>query len=229
MNRLILFDIDGTLLWPGKAPRLCLAKALEAEFGTAGDIGGYAFGGRTDPRIISDLMRGAGFSDSRISAGIPSVFQFYLNELARELHPADMILYPGTRALLIALGCADDAGLGLVTGNIQAGARIKLGCFNLNSFFAVGAFGSDSADRNDLPAIALMRASAAYGRDFSGEETVVVGDSVHDISCARACGMRVVAVATGKTGREDLLSLKPDGFLENFDDTDLAVSTILKR
>jgi phosphoglycolate phosphatase-like HAD superfamily hydrolase len=218
-RRLILFDIDGTLLTAGGAPRLAFRRALIARFGTSGDEARTDFSGKTDPQIVYEIMRGAGFDDDRIEAGIDELFEHYLAGLEREL-PADPAhrLHPGAAAVVEALDADPRVVLGLVTGNVERGARLKLERFDLWRRFRVGAFGSDHPDRDRLPRIAMERASRLTGHAFTGSDTVVIGDSPADIRCARAAGAVAVAVASGLPTREELAARGPDVLLDSLEE-----------
>lgn len=228
MFRLLLFDIDGTLLWPGTVPKECMACAMEEVFGSRGDVAKYAFAGKTDLRIVTDIMTQDGYAGSQVQGRMEEVLARYISLLGESLRPEGMTLYGGTRPLLEALRTIPGVALGLVTGNVEAGARIKLGQFGLNEFFETGAFGNDSIDRDDLPGIALRRAQTRYQQKISAAQVVVIGDSVYDVRSARACGARAVAVATGHTTREVLVAEEPDCLLDNLDCTEEAVAALLE-
>lgn len=202
--KLVLFDIDGTLVNCGPQVRPLFASALEEVFGTAGDVDGYDFAGRTDPRIVIDLMTAAGFSPQEALAGLPQVRNLYLERLERSLERQGMTLLPAVKDLLGRLAARDDVVLALLTGNWEPGARTKLSRFDLNRFFGFGAFGCDGIDRTDLPPVALARAATFAKRRFLPSETLIVGDSIHDVTCGQAHGIPVLAVATGRT-RPDAL------------------------
>jgi phosphoglycolate phosphatase len=202
--KLVLFDIDGTLLHCGPQVRPLFAEALVEVFGTAGDVDAYDFSGRTDPRIVLDLLTGAGLPEDEVMAALPRMRALYLERLERALDPEGMCLLPGVLELLEALARREDVVLALLTGNWEPGARIKLSRFDLNRFFGFGAFGCDAVDRSDLPPVALDRAERAVGRRFRPEETLIIGDSLHDVSCARANGIPALAVATGRTPADAL-------------------------
>jgi len=208
--RLILFDIDGTLLDCGRQVRPLFAAALEEVFGTTGDVHGYDFAGKTDPRIVFDLMTGSGVPREVVSEGLPRLRQRYLERLESGLRREEMRLLPGVADLLERLSGRPELDLGLLTGNWEMGARIKLGRFELNRFFPFGAFGDDAVERSELPPVALRRAAAASGREFTAAETLIVGDSVLDVACARAHGVRALAVATGRTAATDLQAAGAD-------------------
>jgi phosphoglycolate phosphatase-like HAD superfamily hydrolase len=202
--RLILFDIDGTLLECGPQVREILSAVLMEVYGTTGSIDRYDFAGRTDPGIVLDLIKEAGLDEREVLAGIPDVKARYAALLEERLDFQRMRLLPGVAEILEALAQRDDVVLGLVTGNWEPGARTKLSRFDLNRFFDFGAFGCDAVNRADLPPVALERAERITGRRFRPAEALIVGDTIHDISCARAHGIPVLAVATGRTTAETL-------------------------
>lgn len=217
--QLILFDIDGTLLTAHGAGRLALAQAMRATYGTAGDMEGYDLRGGTDPRIIRDLLTGAGIPPARIEERLPDCFGTYvgiLEGLLSDGHPVELMA--GVGDVVRALSRRADALVGLLTGNIEAGARAKLRPTGLLPLFRVGAYGSDDPDRRKLPAIACERARALVGRDFARERVVVIGDTPRDIDCAQACGARAVAVATGQHSPAELECCGPDLLLPDFRD-----------
>src|SRR5436305_5976069 len=221
--KLILFDIDGTLLSCGPQVRPLFASALEEVFGTAGDVDAYDFAGMTDSRIVIDLLTGAGVAEDDVRAGLPRMRDLYLERLERSLERHGMQLLPAVEDLLGRLAARDDVVLALLTGNWERGARTKLSRFDLNRFFRFGAFGCDGIDRSDLPPVALERAERIAGRRFLPVETLIVGDSVHDVSCARAHGIPVLAVATGRTRPEALRAAGADWPVPDLRDAGRAV------
>lgn len=208
--KLVLFDIDGTLLDCGPQVRPLFASALVEVFGTAGDVDGYDFAGRTDPRIVLDLVMAAGVPEEEARGKLPQMRELYIERLSRALDRRDMRLLPGVEETLARLAAREDVVLALLTGNWEPGARAKLSRFDLNRFFDFGAFGCDGVDRSELPPVALDRAERAVGRRFEPAETLIVGDSVHDVSCARAHGIPCLAVATGRTPAERLRAAGAD-------------------
>ncbi len=202
---LILFDIDGTLLRCGPQVRAIMSGSLQGVFGVTGDIDGYQFAGRTDDGIVFDLMTGAGVAERRVAELLPGFRELYLGRLERDLSRDGMEILPGVESLLERLAARDDVLLGLLTGNWEAGARSKLARFDLNRFFSFGAFGDGCRSRDELPPVALDRARQHPGSHaLAAERTVIVGDSVLDVSCARAHGLASLAVATGLTAAADL-------------------------
>jgi phosphoglycolate phosphatase-like HAD superfamily hydrolase len=217
-DRLILFDIDGTLLSAGGAPRRAFRRALTEFFGTEGAAATDDFSGKTDPQIVYDLMTVAGFGDNHIAERIAAVFESYVAGLAAELETEiGHRLLPGVKDLVSRLAEDPRVVVGLVTGNVETGARLKLDHFGLWDRFRVGAFGSDDRERDRLPPIAVERARRLTGRSFVGEEVVVVGDTPADVRCARAAGAIAVAVATGPPGRDALVASDPDFLLDSLE------------
>ena len=226
-RRLVLFDIDGTILSASRASARAFEVALREVFGTVGDAAHYDYSGKTDPQIVRELMQSAGFADAEIEGRRPLALERYRERLADSMQPGDVREKPGVRALLEALESDARVTLGLLTGNIEPNARLKLAPLDANRFFPFGAFGSDHEDRYRLPAIAVERARATVGVSFTGPEVVIVGDSIHDVLCGRDLGVRAVAVATGKTSSERLAGVSPDALLADFSDTPAGVAAIL--
>jgi phosphoglycolate phosphatase len=212
MDRLVLFDIDGTLLSAGNAAARAFRRALLEVFGTAGPIDGHSFAGKTDPQIARELLRAAGFDEPEISLGFPALWEAYLRDLPDELQRARIHVFPGVGGLLDRLEQqAHATALGLLTGNIRQGARLKLDAAGIGfSRFTVGAFGSDHAERPELPAVAVRRAEQRFGHRFAGKDIVIIGDTPHDISCGERLGVRTIAVATGSYSPRELDFHAPD-------------------
>jgi phosphoglycolate phosphatase-like HAD superfamily hydrolase len=228
--RLFLFDIDGTLVTARGAGRTALQQALSATYGTAGDIERYDFRGKTDPRIVLDLMRGAGVADEVIEARMAACFDAYVAELDRHIGDgARVTVLPGIADIVRALSARDDALVGLLTGNIEAGARVKLRPTGLSPLFRVGAYGSDSMDRRRLPAVACARARAVVGREFPFDRVTIIGDTPLDVDCARACGAVAVAVATGYHPHGELAACAPDLLFSDFSDVASALAALTAR
>jgi phosphoglycolate phosphatase len=221
VTRLVLFDIDGTILSSNGAAAKAFRHALEEVFGTSGPKQGYSFAGRTDPQIARDLLMMAGIDEGTIESHLPRALDLYLSGLASEFETVEATVYPGVRELIERLDEHPDAIQGLLTGNIVGGARLKLAAAGIDfDRFRVGAFGSDHGDRRELPAIAVERAEAAFGRRFEGKSVVIIGDTPADISCGEHLGVRTIAVATGTFTREQLAPCGPDYLFEDFSDTE---------
>ena len=225
--RLFLFDVDGTLVSARGAGRRAIGRALEATYGVTGPIGSYDFRGKTDPQIVFDLMAVAGVPAARIEERLPRFYDRYVEDLRAEIGGGGGVdVMPGIAELVRRLGERADAVLGLLTGNIEAGARIKLDPTGLLPHFRVGAYGSDAADRARLPAVAALRAENLAGRTISPERVVIIGDTPLDIACARAFGARAVSVATGGHRVEELAAHAPDFLFSNFADVTAVLAAL---
>jgi phosphoglycolate phosphatase len=217
-RRLVLFDIDGTLLHTHGAGRRAIHAALAEEFGSAPPEHVVRFDGKTDPQIVRELLQVANHPDAADTRRIEAVCRRYVDllavELARGTHATTV--YPGVHGLLDRLDARGDVLLGLLTGNLADGARLKLeSCGIAYARFRVGAFGSDHADRAALPAIAAQRAAQLMGRVPRGAEIVIVGDTPADVTCGEAVGARAIGVATGSY---DAAALNAAGAYAAFDD-----------
>src|SRR5262245_2396117 len=189
-----------------------------------------SFVGKTDPQIARELLTRHGIGGEDLAPAVLETIRLYLGYFERDLPKArEARLLPGVEPLLLALARRSDVRTALLTGNVERGARLKLGHFDLTSFFdfRLSAFGSDHADRYRLPAMALERARAVLGPEVSGDQLVIIGDSEHDVLCGRGVGARSVAVSTGWTAAETLRSLGPDALLTDLSDTGAAVAAIL--
>ena len=220
MDVLTLFDIDGTLVDSAGAGRDAIELALLEVYGTAGPINELSFAGLTDPFIVRTLMRHAGLSDDEIDAQLPALWASYERRLEAILvdRAARARVHPGVLDLLAALEGLG-AAIGLVTGNIARGARHKLAACGIHDRFPFGSFGSDAEDRDELPAIAIRRARRTMGRAYAADRTWIIGDTPRDIGCARAAGVRVLAVATGSFTRRQLEDAGADVALDSLGDT----------
>ena len=227
---LLLFDIDGTLIQANGAGKIALIEALNIVFGTAGPVKHYNMGGKTDPAIITDLMTAAGRSPAEIEAGLPQVYAETAKAGQRRFATAGIRPCPGVLELLVALSQETEVLLGLVTGNVREVAPMKLMAAGIDpAQFPVGAYGSDHADRNLLPALALSRAMAYTGRNSPPTRIVIIGDTPADILCARAGQAIAVAVATGTYSCEALAQHRPDHLLPSLVNTQAALTALLGR
>ena len=231
MQKLILFDVDGTLLTARSAPRRAFERALLEVYGTAGPIATHTFSGKTDPHIARELLTLAGLDDEAIDAGLPILWQTYVQGLAVELEAPGHVTHvlPGVHALLAALTSRPrDAVLGLLTGNIPAGAALKLASARIDqSAFRLGAYGSDCEQRDGLPPVAVERALAATGLEFRGKDVIVIGDTPHDVTCGRALGVKAIAVATGSHEAPSLHAAGADVVFEDLADTAAVLEVML--
>ena len=226
MRRLILFDIDGTLVQGGPA-KDAFVSAMTDTYGTPGPLEDISFAGKTDPQIARELLRGTGMPDDEIEAGFERLWVRYLTNL-EALLPADPVrVLPGVEDLLHALVGYDDVGVGLLTGNIVGGARLKLRSGGLWEHFTFGSYGSDHEERDELPAIAVERARELYGDVVRADLAVVVGDTPRDVACGKAGGTRTVAVATGSFSVDALAASDPDHLLVDLASTDAVMEVLL--
>jgi phosphoglycolate phosphatase-like HAD superfamily hydrolase len=217
MRTLILFDIDGTLVRGGPA-KVSFHTAMLETFGTAGAIDSHDFSGKTDPQIVRELLTDTGLEDAAVDAGLASLWDRYITELEARIGDNPMRLLPGVADLIEALEAEPDVAMGLVTGNIIRGARLKLGSVGLAERFEVGGYGSDHEVREHLPAIALERAFEAWGVRFAAESAVIVGDTPRDVECGKHEGMRTLAVATGRIPRGRLETTGADAVFDDLSD-----------
>ena len=226
--KLVLFDIDGTLITSRGAGRRAMRTALERVFGAAGGIDQYDLGGRTDTRIVHDVMGALGWEPARVKDRLDDFFEAYLAGLTSEIGDGrHVVTLPGVSLVVDRLAQSADVVLGLVTGNIEEGARIKLLPTGLWPHFRVGAYGSDHMDRRRLPSLAARRAHALVGHTFAPTDVVVIGDTPHDIDCARAFGAVAIAVSTGQYTRAALLAEHPDHLFDDLADVERVRETVL--
>ncbi len=225
--RLVLFDIDGTLVLTGGAGKRAMDRAFEDAFGVPDAFADVAMGGRTDRFLIE---RGLERWSLPITADAVARFRdCYLVHLAGTLHePGNgrSGMMPGVPSLLDALDARPHVQSALLTGNYEDGARLKLEHFGLWDRFAWGAFGDDHADRDALARAAVAAAPSRGVRLADPAHAVVIGDTPFDIACARAAGAKVVAVATGGHGLDELRGLGPDLAVESLDDLDRVLAVI---
>jgi phosphoglycolate phosphatase len=218
---LLLFDIDGTLLLSGGAGIRAMTRAFEDVFKVRDAFEGSDVAGRTDRFIISSALTKAGLSDTPEQHD--RFREAYVPLLREEIlrPPTGRYgLMPGIESLLDALRAQASVHFALLTGNYESAAYVKLGHFGIEDFFAWGAFGEESAERDELARIALRRAQTRGVPSRAREQSVVIGDTPHDVACARAIGARILAVATGNYSEDDLRSAGADVTLPNLSDTD---------
>ena len=227
MRRLALFDIDCTLIDPHGAGGRAIFAAVEETYGVCGGLDGYSFHGRTDPAIVTDLATRWGAPADVAAARLPECLERYVARLRLEVEAEDVEVLPGVRELTTTLACDRRVLVGLLTGNLEPGARVKLAATGLDGLFAVGAYGSDSARRADLPAVAIARAEEHTGYRFGGKEIAVIGDTPHDITCGAEHGVKAIAVATGMHTTAELAAYEPDYLFADLSDWRRAYEAIL--
>ena len=237
MKRLVLFDIDGTLLNGGKLWREIFERAFLQVFPGFG-FPRVSFSGKPDRQICAEVLREIQWkpdtSDSNRDV-TDRLIKEYLVVLARELQAgrgAEVELLPGVCEILQRLQSVKTVRLGLLTGNVREGARLKLDCKGLQGFFGApelrGAFGDDHVDRYALPTIDVQKIEAETGIRYAGKEIVIIGDTPHDVQCGRSIGVMAVAVGTGRAEyREALLASGPDHFFTDLRDTKNVIKVLL--
>ncbi|MDO8501273.1 MAG: HAD hydrolase-like protein [Gemmatimonadaceae bacterium] len=227
--RVVLFDIDGTILQSGGVGRIAMVRALTHVFGSAGNAD-YHYDGKTDRQIVRELMKLEGLTDEEIDAQMSELLAAYLAGLHDELaSPGRTVhVFAGVRELLDELEREGSIVLGLLTGNIADGARAKLGAAGIDiSRFKVNAFGSDHEQRPELPAVAQRRAREVLGRHVEGNRLIVIGDTPADIRCGESIGARAIGVATGRYTVAQLQEHDPYAVFETLADTHAVMQRIM--
>jgi phosphoglycolate phosphatase len=230
-RKLVLFDIDGTILLTAGAGRRAIVAAIGEEVGESGAFDHVRFDGKTDPQIVAELLVAAGQQGPFASDRVATLCQRYVSLLAEELEQSSsrITVMPGVHALLDKLEAERGVVLGLLTGNLAEGAALKLRSAGLDpSRFVVGAYGSDAADRPELPPIAARRAESYFGRVPSGDEVVIIGDTPADIACGRCIDARAIGVATGAYSVADLELCGAHAVFQDLSETERILETILR-
>jgi len=227
--RLVLFDIDGTMLRSGGVGRVSMEAALMEVFGAPGSPD-YHYDGKTDKQIARELMRLEGFTIQEIDAQMDAVIDAYLETLRRELTTGarTVHVFDGVRELLDELDREERVVVGLLTGNVEAGARVKLEAAGIDiTRFRANAFGSDHEHRPELPAVARQRACELLGAEINGNRMIVIGDTPADIKCGEAIGARAIGVATGRYTVEQLSQYEPYAVFATLADTEAVMQRIM--
>lgn len=227
--KLVLFDIDGTLLSSEGMGRASMQRALDEVFGSSGNPA-YRYDGKTDRQIVREVMRLEGHSDEHINSRMEKLMEIYVEGLREGAKSGKFNVQPlaGVPEILDVLEARDDVVLGLLTGNIAPGARIKLNSAGIDpERFRVNAFGSDHEHRPELPRIAQRRASEVLGLSIAGDRLVVIGDTPADIECGRSLGARSIGVASGHYSVEQLKAHNPYAALPSLADTQQALEAIM--
>jgi phosphoglycolate phosphatase-like HAD superfamily hydrolase len=223
-KRLLLWDIDGTLISTGAAGQGAIVRATAERFGGDGNLDGVEIAGRTDLAIAHQILQKHGEPVTDESARW--FLEIYLRLLAEELPRREGRVLPGVSELLTRLANQPDKTLGLLTGNLERGAKLKLEHYDLWRFFAFGGFADDHHDRNELGPFALSRALQGTGIKFAGSQVDVIGDTGHDIACGKAVGARTIAVATGSWTRGELAQHVPDFLFDDLSNVDEVMQTL---
>jgi phosphoglycolate phosphatase-like HAD superfamily hydrolase len=204
-----------------------LRVAFKERFGVDDDLSSISFAGSTDGAIARQMF--APHDIPPTAENIADLFDGYVHHLARELPRREGKVLPGIVELLEALHGREDCVLGLLTGNIEKGAELKLSHYGVWDFFEFGAFADDHVDRNKLGPVAHSRAVERHGISFEPEDVFVLGDTPRDIDCARAAGFVAVAIATGSCGKDELAAHGPDFLFEDLSDTRGVLATLLGK
>jgi phosphoglycolate phosphatase len=228
-KRLVLFDIDETMISSGGAGRRAITRALSHRHGLPPELCTINMSGKTDPQILSEIFAASTLrlEGEELQKEIQHVIELYLEFLDEEIAASqNNIVHSGVPALLERLSMEENAYLGLLTGNVERGARKKLKQFDLNKYFDIGAYGSDSASRLDLPAVAVERAREHFGEEFTPQQVVIIGDSVGDIACAHHYGATALIANTGKTTWAELAALNPRYLFKDLANIDEVMAAI---
>lgn len=223
--KLLLFDIDGTLLHANGTGRTAVERALSDLCGRPISTEGVSFSGKTDPQIMREILE-ANDLDATPSL-VEEALAVYESTAHAAFDPGAVDRLPGTANLLNRL-TELDIQLGLLTGNIESMAYKKLTAVAFDHHFAFGAFGSDHADRHQLPRVAVQRARDHTGHTFDRGEVVIIGDTEHDIRCGQGIGAVSVAVCTGRFARHELEPHEPDVLLDDLSDPDVFIDAVLR-
>lgn len=214
IRKLVLFDIDGTLLIANGATREAKARAMLEVFGTDAGVRTHEFSGKTDWQILNELLAPHGYTPRDIGQKMPAFERVFVAHLHHIIDDYDVVPLPAARSLVAALHRRDDVMVGLVTGNTSLTAPVKTEAAGFdNAMFVVGAYGNESDDRNELPRIALQRANGLIATALNPQDVIVVGDTPRDVTCARVNEMVSVAVQTGYADPDALEAAHPDYLL----------------
>jgi phosphoglycolate phosphatase len=223
-KRLLLWDIDGTLISTGAAGHYAIGRATAERFGGNGDLDGVEIAGRTDTSIARQVLEKYG--EPVTDESVHSFLNLYVELLGEELPRREGRVLPGVLELLQRSAANPDTTLGLLTGNLERGAKLKLEHYDIWHFFAFGAFADDHQDRNQLGPFALSRALKGTGIDFPASQVDVIGDTGHDIACGKAIGARTIAVATGSWRREQLAPYHQDFLFDDLSNVDEVIGVL---
>src|SRR5467141_5168231 len=223
-KRLLLFDIDGTLIHYGGAGVESLKLALKERFGIKDDLHDIEIAGMTDSGIVISILKKHKIPTT--ADNIAAFLDSYVHFLSLELPRRKGNLLPGVLELLERLKSRPHVVLALLTGNVSRGARLKLDHYGVWHFFEFGAFADDHRDRNQLGRFARARAKEKHGREFAASEIDVIGDTPRDIACGRALGARTIAVATGTWSRDELAKHQPDFLIDDLSDVETVIDTL---
>ena len=233
-QRILLWDIDGTLIRSARtgAFKDYTIPMLEGVFGTSGRLAEMRVSGMTDLQIVAEALKPEGFTNEHIRERIDHLRERYMEEMHKATsNGAEFFqLLPGVREVLEAVAVHPRYQSALLTGNIEPAAYLKMELVGLSEFFPLpGAFGDESHDRRDLPALAAERIRKQLNQDLQPHQFIVVGDTPNDIACAHHFGARALAVGTGRLyTTEDLMKCYPDAFIPDFSDLEMVMDTLAR-
>ncbi|HSH38393.1 MAG TPA: HAD family hydrolase [Chthoniobacterales bacterium] len=223
-KRLLLWDIDATLISTAGAGLVALKRVVTARYGIEDDLHDIEIAGRTDARIARSILEKYGVETT--AGNVSAFLDEYIALLGELLPQLNGCVLPGVAEVLARMDGREDRVLGLLTGNLRRGAELKLRRYGLWDFFEFGAFADDHHDRNELGSFARTRACERHQFEFPPSAIDVIGDTPHDIACGKAFGARTVAVATGSSTYEELAAHDPDFVFEDLSDVDAVVATL---
>lgn len=223
-KRLLLWDIDSTLITSAGAGDKALKSAVEERFGAKDDLHGIEIAGRTDRHIAASILRKYGIEPN--DDAVSEFLDIYLRRLGELLPTLNGRVLPGVKELLDRLKPNPDRVLALLTGNLRRGGKLKLQRYGLWDYFEFGAFADDHHDRNELGAFARRRAHEKHGHDFDAAAIDVIGDTGHDIACGKIFGARTIAVATGSWTRAQLAEHQPDFLFDDLSDVEGVIAAL---
>lgn len=225
-KRLVLFDIDGTILTTNGIAKEYFIRAMERSFEYEGITRDHDFSGKLDTQIYRELIETTSINPSDALARREHFFKAFYEDLKPQLTNDKIKVCPGIPQLVRTLHENPNCTIGLLTGNMPLGAELKLNAVGLWHYFPFGAFGSDGNLRPELPAVALRKAGEVSGIEYSGAETVIIGDTPNDITCGIEIGAKSLAVATGRYSYAQLESHNPDHLFESLENTEDVLEAI---
>jgi phosphoglycolate phosphatase len=226
-THLVLFDIDGTIMNTDGAGNQSFVNALSQVFDREFSAEGYSSSGKTDTQIALELAEIFGVDRADTEAHLDEIRDIYLAGLEREIASTEPTVLPRARELVAAVATEGSCVTGLLTGNFEPAAWIKLGRIGLSEPFEMGAFGDGARARSELPDRAVDRAKELTGQTFRNKEVVIIGDTPNDVACGRHLNVKSIAVATGRYTEAELAKENPDYLFADFTDTDRVVEAIL--
>jgi phosphoglycolate phosphatase-like HAD superfamily hydrolase len=223
-KRLLLWDIDSTLINSGGAGDKALKRIVRERYGVDDDFHDIEIAGRTDVGIVRSILEK--YQVAPNESNVSTFLENYLEYLAELLPQLKGRVLPGVNEILTRMHDRPDRVLALLTGNLRRGAKLKLQHYGLWDYFEFGAFADDHHDRNELGSFARARAKEKHTEDFAVAQIDVIGDTGHDIACGKIFGARTIAVATGSWSRERLAEHKPDFLFDDLSQVDEVIDTL---